>query len=127
MENKRHEELSDKIFKMGFGLHEEGQVSGDYIISSIGDFMILISGLIHDKDDVMLFGEICGMFSAKKILDAQMSFSHLAPKDEGELSELLNQLKNKIDEKMSEEDNDDDDDDDENNDDLGTNLGDKLK
>lgn len=112
--NKRHDELSDKIFKMGFALHEEGAEKDDNIISSVGDFMILISGLIHDEGDVDLFGELCAMFSAKKILDAQMLSGAMGPKSEEELNEMLNELKRRFDEE------------DEDNDSLDTDLDDEL-
>lgn len=69
--NERHDELSQKIFKMGNALITEGTTKNDYIITNIGNFMVFISGLIYDKDDVHLFSELCAMFSAKKVLDSQ--------------------------------------------------------
>lgn len=69
--NERHDELSQKIFKMGNGLITEGTTKNDYIITNIGSFMVFLSGLIYDKDDVHLFSELCAMFSAKKVLDSQ--------------------------------------------------------
>lgn len=116
--NKRHDELSEKIFKMGFALHEEGIENDDETITHIGDFMVLISGLIHDEDDVYLFGQLCSMFSAKKILDAQISMGEMTPKSEEELNEMLRKLKDRF-------DSDDEEDGDEG--DLGNDLGDELK
>ena len=113
--NKRHDELSDKIFKIGYALHEEGQEFGDDIITSIGDFMILISGIIHDENDVVLFGEICGMFSAKNILDAQLQVGAIEPKTEEELNDLLKKMKDHL-ENMDDEDDKD----------LDTDLDDEL-
>ena len=118
--NKRYDELSEKIFKMGFALHEEGQEKEDYVISTIGDFMILVSGLLHDEDDVTLFGELCAMFSAKKILDAQMLSGIMEPKSEEELNEMLNKMKEEIGKR--ERDNEEDGDEG-----LDTDLDDELK
>lgn len=106
---ERHDELSDKIFKMGFALHEEGLENDDYVVSSIGDFMVLISGIIHDEDDISLFGELCGMFSAKKILDAQMKMNPLTPKSESEINDLLKIINDSIDKRGDVNDDDDDD------------------
>tara|TARA_B100000925_G_scaffold142658_2_gene106848 strand:+ start:1684 stop:2046 length:363 start_codon:yes stop_codon:yes gene_type:complete len=69
--NKRHDELSQKIFKMGNALVNEGTKKKDYIITNIGNFMVLVSGLMYEENDIHLFGELCAMFSAKKVLDSQ--------------------------------------------------------
>ena len=69
--NKRHDELSQKIFKIGNALVNEGTKKKDHVITNIGNFMVLVSGLIYDENDVNLFGELCAMFSAKKVLDSQ--------------------------------------------------------
>lgn len=104
--NKRHEELMDKIFRMGYALHEEGQDKDDYRITAIGDFMILISGLIHDEDDISLFGELCSMFSAKKILESQMETGDMPLKSEDDLEEMLNMMKQHLDNIEDDENND---------------------
>lgn len=117
--NERHEELSDKIFDMGYALHEEGGKKNDYIISSTGDIMILISGIMHSKEDIKLFSELCSMFSAKKILEAKLDISDIAPKSEEEIEEMLRKLKSQRD--FRDEDDEDDEDDDLNTD-LGTSL-----
>ena len=51
MENKRHDELSDKLFNLGRALNKEGQENGDYLISATGDVLILASGLLFDVDE----------------------------------------------------------------------------
>lgn len=116
--NKRHEELGDKIFEMGFALHEEGAKKNDYTILSIGDIMLLISSIIHDIEDVKLFTDICAMFSAKKIVDSKIDISEAIPKSKEEIEDMLRSFKSKID--LIDEDDDEDDEDDLNSD-LGTN------
>lgn len=94
--NKRHEELSEKIFNMGFALHEEGGEKKDYTISAIGDIMVLVSGIIHSKDDIRLFSDLCAMFSAKKILDSKIDVSQFTPKSEDEVNDMLRKLRDDI-------------------------------
>lgn len=65
----RHLELSSKFIEMGQALMKEGKANNDYNISQTGTFMILIGGLLFDENDVQQFGQLCAMFSAKKILD----------------------------------------------------------
>lgn len=65
----RHLELSSKFIEMGNALMKEGISNKDYITTQVGNFMILMGGLVLDEDDVILFGQLCGMFSAKKVLD----------------------------------------------------------
>ena len=72
MNNKikdRHLELSSKLIEMGNALISEGSQNKDYITSQSGTFLILIGGLLFDENDVQLFSQLCGMFSAKKILE----------------------------------------------------------
>lgn len=96
MENKkRHDDLSQKIFKMGHALSKEGINKNDYVITSIGNFMILISGLIYDEKDINLFGELCAMFSAKKVMEAKDSqvFNDLIDMDEDEIIKMYEKMK----------------------------------
>jgi hypothetical protein len=65
----RHLELSSKFLEMGKALMTEGMERNDYTISQTGTFMILIGGLLFNEEDVQQFGQLCSMFSAKKILD----------------------------------------------------------
>ena len=66
---KRRLELSAKFLEMGQALLREGSETKDYCVSQSGSFMILIGGLIMDEEDVYEFGQLCAMFSAKKLLD----------------------------------------------------------
>lgn len=105
---KRHEELSAKIFKMGEALMKEGENKDDYVITNTGNFMILISGLMFDKDDIHLFGELCAMFSAKKLLDTQASLGPMAHMGEDELFRMINKLRDEISREIDDEDDDED-------------------
>ena len=66
---KRRLELSAKFLEMGQALMREGSESNYYCISQSGNFMILIGGLVMAEEDVYEFGQLCSMFSAKKLLD----------------------------------------------------------
>jgi hypothetical protein len=66
----RHLELSSKFIEMGKALMQEGREKKDYAISQSGTFMILMGGLMFDETDIQLFGQLCAMFSAKKVLDS---------------------------------------------------------
>ena len=68
-DKQRHLELSSKFLEMGQALMLEGQETNDYAISQSGSFMILLGGLILNEDDTYEFGQLCSMFSAKRILD----------------------------------------------------------
>ncbi len=103
---KRHEELSAKIFSMGEALMKEGDNKNDSIISNTGNFMILISGIMYDKKDVEIFGELCAMFSAKKLLETQASLGPLSNMSEDEIFRTINRLRDELN-----RENDDDDDD----------------
>lgn len=69
MENKktlnRRLELSKKFLEMGQSLIEEGD---DFCVKQSGSFMIFLAGIVLDADDTYEFGNLCSMFSAKKIL-----------------------------------------------------------
>ena len=65
----RHLELSAKFIEMGQALMKEVNDDKDYTVSQTGSFMVLIGGLLFDENDVQQFGQLCSMFSAKKILD----------------------------------------------------------
>ena len=93
--DERHDDLSQKIFKMGHALSKEGINKNDYVISSVGNFMILISGLIYDEKDINLFSELCAMFSAKKVMEAKDSqvFNDLRDMDEDEIIKMYESLR----------------------------------
>ena len=65
----RHLELSSKFLEMGQALMKEWKESKDYPIAQTGTFLVLIGGLILDEEDISQFGQLCSMFSAKKVLD----------------------------------------------------------
>lgn len=69
---KRHEELSDKLFKMAEALMYEGDEIDDYIIQSTGNFIMLLSGIMNSAEDMKTVADLLAMFSAKKVLDGQM-------------------------------------------------------
>jgi len=66
---ERRLELSSKFLEMGQALILEGKKNKDFAISQSGSFMILLAGVILDEQDVADFGNLCSMFSAKKLLD----------------------------------------------------------
>jgi hypothetical protein len=105
---KRHDELSAKIFQMGEALMKEGEQKDDYIITNVGNFMILISGLIYDEKDVHLFSELCGMFSAKKLVETQAELGPLGRMSEDELMRVINKLRDEISDSVDDDDSDDD-------------------
>lgn len=87
MQNEtRRLELSGKILQMGNSLIEEGNSMQDYTITQSGTMMLLLSSLLLSDEDTFLFGEICSMFSAKKILDEVEGIDE---------TEFLNNLMNK--------------------------------
>ena len=64
----RRLEISTKLLEMGQALMEEGHTKKDFCITQNGSFIVLMSGLILDEGDTYEFGNLCSMFSAKKIL-----------------------------------------------------------
>ena len=72
-QEKRRAELSIKLLKMGKALMSEGTDNDDAVISSVGSYMILISGLIFDEEDISFFTQLCGMVSAKNLFDSMGS------------------------------------------------------
>lgn len=76
----RHLDVSAKLIEMGQALMTEGKEDKDFAISQTGSFMILIGGLLFDEKDVYSFGELCSMYSAKKILESMEN--HIPNMDE---------------------------------------------
>ena len=112
MENKkRHHELSAKIFKMGDALIKEGVDKEDYIITNVGNFMVLISGIIHDEDDIYLFSELCSMFSAKKLYETQRLENPMIDMLDEDVFKIIDKLRAEINQDFDENDEDDEDDD----------------
>jgi tagatose-1,6-bisphosphate aldolase non-catalytic subunit AgaZ/GatZ len=77
---KRRAELSSKLLEMGQALMKEGSKSDDYTITQAGTMLMLVGTLILDAEDMLIFAEICAMFSAKKILDASENINPLHKK-----------------------------------------------
>ena len=114
---ERHLELTNKFIEMGTALINEGESKKDYKISSLGNFMVFISGLMYDDDDIKFFSELCAMFSAKKVLDFNESIEGDASITESDdilpsIDELYKLLNSKeLDDTLFDDDNDDDSDD----------------
>lgn len=72
----RHLELSSKFIEMGKALILEGTEKNDFTIKQSGNFFILLSGLMFDEKDIMLFGQFASMFSAKKVLEQMEEDKH---------------------------------------------------
>ena len=107
MENEeRHGEISDKLFKMAEALMNEGDKSDDYIISSTGNFIMLVSGLMNNAEDMKTVGDLLAMFSAKKVLDNQIMSDGMIPG----LDDLEEMFKKMRDSFEDEEDKDKDED-----------------
>lgn len=104
---KRHMELSAMIFEMGVALSKEGDDKDDYIISGAGNIMTLVSGLLYDEEDMVLFGELCAMFSAKKLMDSQAELGPLGGMGEDELFRIITRLRNEIKDDYDEDEDED--------------------
>jgi hypothetical protein len=91
----RYDELSLKLLKIGDALIMEGESKQDYIISNIGNFIIFISSLIYDENNIHLFSEICGMIAAKKMMDENEIMGLLNDLTFSELETLIKTLKNR--------------------------------
>lgn len=61
-------ELSNKFIEMGHALLREGTEAEDYSITQSGNMMIILATVILSEEDVLIFSELCAMFSAKKIV-----------------------------------------------------------
>lgn len=66
---ERHLELSEKIFNLGLSLSKEAEEDEDQNIGILGKIMVLLSGIVPVKEDLIEFDLLCGMFSAKKLID----------------------------------------------------------
>jgi len=103
---KRRNEVGLKLIKMGEALMEEGTKNDDFCVLSAGNQLILLSGLITSPKDMEEFGNLCTMFTAKRIMDDMMS-SPLGPimlggLEKGEnLIDTLKKFKNDSDSNLS--------------------------
>jgi hypothetical protein len=90
----RHIELSAKFMEMGKALIEEGHTDKDTIVVQTGNFMVLLGNILLDPKDVVLFGELCSMFSAKKILESMEESKGVKPQETyEEFIERINKIR----------------------------------
>lgn len=94
----RYDELSLKLLKIGEALLMEGEEKQDFNILSTGNFLIFISSLIYDSEDVKLFSEMCGMMAAKKMMDENEMMGLISDLSFSELQELIKKIRDKRDE-----------------------------
>lgn len=73
----RYNELSQKLFKLGESLANEGREIEDYTITTTGNLMVFIAGLMYDEDDLYFISEIVSMFSTKKVIDFEFDGQEL--------------------------------------------------
>tara|TARA_R110000803_G_scaffold74903_4_gene139104 strand:+ start:21910 stop:22284 length:375 start_codon:yes stop_codon:yes gene_type:complete len=116
---KRHTIISDKLFKMAEALILEGDESGDYIIQSTGNFIMLLSGIMGNARDMKTVSDLLAMFSAKKVLDDQMMSSVGSSDLEDIFKQMRDSLENEQDDEYYDDDDEDYDDDNEDDDPNG--------
>lgn len=91
---ERYDELSLKLLKIGETLIMEGEEKDDFTILSIGNFIIFISSLIYEENDIKLFSELCSMMAAKKVMEEGEIMNLLGELSFSELQELIEKIKN---------------------------------
>ena len=69
----RYKELSEKLYNLGITLGDEGEKKEDFIIGTTGNLLVFIAGLLYEEDDLFFVSEMLTMFSAKKILQSELS------------------------------------------------------
>ena len=88
------------FLKMGKALVDEGIANKDYITASVGNNMIFMSGIMFNKKEVVLFGELCSMMTSKrvikKITDGTLDISKLQDLKNGKTDDPFEQIKRKI-------------------------------
>mgnify|MGYP000644592073 CR=1 FL=1 len=92
---ERYDELSIKLLKIGEALIMEGEDKQDYVISTIGNFIIFISSLIYDENDMHVFSEMCSMIAAKKMMEESEIMGLLGDLSFSELEKLIKTLKDR--------------------------------
>lgn len=92
---ERYDELSLKLLKIGEALLMEGEEKQDFNILSTGNFLIFISSLIYETEDVKLFSEMCGMMAAKKMMDENEIMGLISGLSFSELQELIKRIRDK--------------------------------
>ena len=95
LNESRHKEISNKLFKMSEALMIECEYKDDYIIQSTGNFIMLLSGIMGNEDDMRTVSDLLAMFSAKKVLDSQMMDDSIIP-DIDDLGEMLKKMRDRL-------------------------------
>jgi len=112
---RRKLEISTKLLKMGEALIKEGKERRDASILQSGSLIQYIGGIMVVEEDILGLGDLCSMYSAKKILDGIDRDNNIKQHGEFQTDDYIaniNRMMNDID---SEEDDDiEDDEDDEN-------------
>jgi hypothetical protein len=91
---ERYDELALKLLKIGEALIMEGEEKDDFTILNIGNFIIFISSLIYEENDIKLFSELCSMMAAKKMMEEGELMNLLGELSFSELQELIEKIKN---------------------------------
>jgi hypothetical protein len=121
---ERRLQLTSKFVQMGKALVEEGREKEDPIIAQLGSMIIFLGGICFDDEDVMKFGDLISMYSAKKLIESMeenqdpflMSIRKKAESDTYEnildgIDGLIDDAKNgKLDEYEDEDEDEDDED-----------------
>jgi hypothetical protein len=68
-QKKRHLDISSKLLNMANALSKEADESDDVTLAQTSNLLMLVSGVMTEKEDIDKLSDICAMFSAKKILD----------------------------------------------------------
>jgi transcription termination factor NusB len=68
-QKRRHLDISTKLLNMANALSKEADESDDVILAQVSNLIMLVSGVMTEKEDIDKLSDICAMFSAKKILD----------------------------------------------------------
>ncbi len=55
---------------------KEGNEKKDFSIAQTGSSMIAMGGLLLDEANLLLFGQMCGLFASKMILDGMDKNNH---------------------------------------------------
>lgn len=61
---------------MGRALMKEGKDDRDFVLAQTGSSMIAVGGLLLDEQALLLFGQVCGLFASKMILDNMEKNKH---------------------------------------------------
>lgn len=89
--DRRHD-LSQKFYKMGEALIEEGKEREDGCIAQVGNSLLFLSKVIFSEQDMFIFCEYLAMFTAKKTLE-QMEMQNKPNFTDNFINSLVNELK----------------------------------